>query len=111
MPAGPVGCGWHISALAGKAQRVASANASTAVPQIALSQDWLLWIESPSFDLVGFHLPDLEPLRVNAAIKDERGASVQVAGDLALLDVTLDAGEVAMSVQISPSSLVVVRLK
>ena len=95
----------------GKAQRVASANASTGAPQIALSNDWLLWIDSSSKDLVGFHLPDMEPLRVKAAIKDERGASVQVAGDLALLDVALDAGEVVTSIQISPSALVVVRLK
>jgi hypothetical protein len=65
----------------GQAQRLGDAPARL----LALSEDWLLWTDA-SGDLLGYHLPDLTPVRVAAVLaSDEQLRNIQVTGDLAVL--------------------------
>lgn len=55
--------------------------------QIGLSEVWLLWID-PSGDLVGYHLPDLAPVRVPDVLAPgeyDFDQNLQISGDLVLL--------------------------
>lgn len=57
--------------------------------QIGLSEDWLLWIDL-SGDLVGYHLPDLTPVRVPDVLAPgeyDFDQNLQISGDLVLLRV------------------------
>ena len=65
----------------GRAQRLGDAPARV----IALSNDWLLWTD-PSGNLLGYHLPDLTPVRVAGLLtSSEEVRNIQISGDLAVL--------------------------
>ena len=65
----------------GQAQRLGDAPARL----LALSDDWLLWTDA-SGNLLGYHLPDLTPVRVAAVLASgEQLRNLQVTGDLAVL--------------------------
>lgn len=65
----------------GQAQRLGDAPARL----LALSEDWLLWTDA-SGNLLGYHLPDLTPVRVAGVLApEEQLRNLQVTGDLAVL--------------------------
>lgn len=73
--------------LTGQARRLLDGNApgEIAPSEIALSEDWLLWTD-PSGNLLGYHLPDLEPVRVAGVLTSgEYSQNLQISGDLAVL--------------------------
>ena len=62
---------------------------------VALGQNWLVWLDVSSGALVGFSLPDLTSFAIKGAKGEgERVRGLQVAGDLALLEVHYGGPEV-----------------
>lgn len=69
----------------GQAQRLLDGNAPESSREIALSEEWLLWTDL-SGNLLGYHLPDLEPVQVTGVLAPgEYNRNLQISGDLAAL--------------------------
>jgi hypothetical protein len=91
MESSPPGNSLYLADLStGQAQRLGDAPARV----IALSNDWLLWTDS-SGSLLGYHLPDLTPVRLTGLLASgEEVRSIQISGDLAVLMVVAQESNV-----------------
>ena len=91
MESSPPGNSLYLAELStGQAQRLGDAPARV----IALSNDWLLWTDS-SGSLLGYHLPDLTPVRLTGLLASgEEVRSIQISGDLAVLMVVAQESNV-----------------
>jgi hypothetical protein len=106
----PRGSSLYLADLStGQAQRLGDAPARV----IALSNDWLLWTDS-SGNLVGYHLPDMTPVRLAGVLASaEQVQNLQVTGDLAVLMVVAPSEPNAMGPDFPPhwTAIRVVRLR
>ena len=96
----------------GRAERLLEGILGEEVPrQIGLSEDWLLWTDA-SGDLVGYHLPDLTPVRVPTVLAPgeyDWDQNLQISGDLVLLMVVAPS-EIEVMSRATPPQWTAIRL-